>query len=97
MALAGLQPIITDFIDLLPTESQEDRVLAEVFIDQASGLVGKELGDALKDCDDVVALAVRDAGGELNMGPPRSRRLVEGETLVVAGDEDDLRRISAAR
>jgi voltage-gated potassium channel len=97
MALAGLQPIITDFIDLLPADSQEDRVLAEVFIDQASGLVGRELGDALKDCDDVVALAVRDAAGELNIGPPRSRPLAEGETLVVAGDEDDLRRLRAAR
>ena len=53
MALAALQPIITDFIDLFPTDTQGDRLLAEVAIDDESGLLGKELGEALEGCRDV--------------------------------------------
>jgi voltage-gated potassium channel len=94
MALAAMQPIITDFIDLVP-DHQAERVLAEVSVDEASGLAGKTISEALAGCDDVVALAVRDSQGRLNVGPPRNTELTSGDILVVIGSEADLRSIGA--
>jgi voltage-gated potassium channel len=94
MALAAMQPIITDFIDLFP-DPHGERLLAEVSVDSESGLAGKELAEALESCHDVVVLAVRDVKGNLSVGPARTTRLSEGDTLVVIGEEDDLRSLGA--
>ena len=95
MALAALQPIITDFIDLFRTDTQGDRLLAEVAVDEQSGLLGKELSEALEGCRDVVVLAVRDGAGSLTVGPARSTRLAQGDILLVIGDEAELSVIGA--
>jgi Trk K+ transport system NAD-binding subunit len=89
-----MQPIITDFIDLFP-DPHGERLLAEVSVDAESGLAGKELADALESCHDVVVLAVRDVKGKISVGPARTTRLAEGDTLVVIGEEDDLRSLGA--
>jgi voltage-gated potassium channel len=94
MALAAMQPIITDFIDLFP-DTQAERLLAEVTVDAASGLVGKELSQALAGCADVVVLALRDPQGKLSVGPARTTMLSLGDILVVIGDEADLRSLGA--
>jgi voltage-gated potassium channel len=90
MAFAALQPIVTDFIDIFPTSDQGDRILAEITVEEESGFAGKQLGEALAGCEDLVVLAVRDAAGQLNVGPPRSRVLIPGEILIVVGGESDL-------
>ena len=90
MALAAVQPSMTDFIDILPAGTTDERILAEFVIDVDSNLAGKQLGEALENCRDVVAVAVRDAAGRLTVGPPRSTPLVPGETLLLIGDEEDL-------
>jgi voltage-gated potassium channel len=95
LALAALQPIITDFIDLFPAEPEADRIIAELAIDNESGLAGKDIEEALTGCRDVVVLALRKAEGRLSVGPPRSTRLELGDTLVIIGEEDDLRGIGA--
>jgi voltage-gated potassium channel len=92
LALAAVQPIITDFIDL-PGGIQGERILAEVAVDGVAVLAGRQLGEVLEGCGDVVVLAVRDAGGNLSVGPARSTVLSSGDTLVVIGEEDDLRSI----
>jgi voltage-gated potassium channel len=93
MALAAIQPIMTEFIDVLPGDPSSDRILAEFAIDESSGLADKELGEALARCQDVIALAIRDPDGKLIVGPAASTRLAPGDTLIVVGDEDELRRI----
>ena len=95
MALAAIQPIMTDFIDIVPSDAQGDRILAEFVVDQASGLLGRELGEALSGCRDVVVLAVRDAQGRMTVGPAGSTRLSLGDRLMVVGGEDELRSIGA--
>lgn len=94
LALAAVQPIITDFIDL-PSSIQGERILAEVAVDGVALLAGRQLGEVLEGCGDVVVLAVRDVKGNLSVGPARTTRLNEGDTLVVIGEEDDLRSIGA--
>jgi voltage-gated potassium channel len=89
MAFAALQPMITDFIDIFPTD-QGDRILAEITIEADSGFAGKQLGEALAENDDLVVLAVRDTSGHLSVGPARSRLLSQGEILIVVGEEEEL-------
>jgi voltage-gated potassium channel len=93
MALAALQPIMTDFIDIVRTGPDTDRILAEFAVDAASGLAGKEIGDVLAACRDVVPLAVRSASGAMTVGPAASTRLALGDRLMVVGTEEDLRRV----
>jgi voltage-gated potassium channel len=95
MALAALQPVIADFIDIVPGDSASDRILAEFAIDEASGLAGKQLSEALAGAKDVVVLAVRDARGSMVVGPPGDRRLSPGDQVIVFGNEDELRSIGA--
>ena len=95
LALAAMQPIITEFIDLFPVDSQGDRLLAEVAIDADSVLANRGLGEALDGLEDVVVLAVRDPEGRLIVGPPRSTVLSPGTVLMVIGKEAELSTIGA--
>jgi voltage-gated potassium channel len=95
MALAAIQPIMADFIDIVP-DAHGDRILAEFLIDDSCGLVGRQISVALAGCRDVVALAVRDTQGRMTVGPAGSTLLAEGDRLVVVGEEDDLRSIGGA-
>jgi Trk K+ transport system NAD-binding subunit len=76
-------------------DSQQERILAEVAVDEASGFAGKALSEVLSGARDVVVLAVRNADGEIKVGPPASTRLQPGDRITVVGDEDELRSIGA--
>ena len=97
MALAAMQPIITDFIDLFTDATEGGRLLAEVVVDAASGLDGETLGDVLARSKEVVALAVMDAAGQMTVGPAGTTRLRRGDRLTLVGDEDELRSIGALK
>lgn len=100
LALAAIQPMITDFIDIVdasPPDALGERILAEFVIDEASGLAGRKLAEVLAGCRDVVPLAVRDAAGRMLVGPAGSTLLSTGDRLLVAGPEDELRRVSDRR
>jgi voltage-gated potassium channel len=94
LALAAIQPIMADFIDIVPG-SQGNRILAEFLVDEYSGLAGRGLAQAMSACKDVVALAVRDAEGAMTVGPAASTELKLGDRLLLVGEEDDLRSIGA--
>jgi voltage-gated potassium channel len=95
MALAAVQPIMTDFIDLFSDEDGSGRILAEFAVDDESGLAGRSLSETLEGCRDVVVVAVRDAAGRMRVGPPGSTVLSLGDRLTLVGDEDQLRSIGA--
>ena len=97
MALAAMQPIITDFIDLFSEATDGGRLLAEVIVDAASGLEGETLGDVLARSKDVVALAVMDAAGQMTVGPASTTRLQRGDRLTLVGEENELRTIGALK
>jgi voltage-gated potassium channel len=90
MALAALQPIISDFMDLMADGTHGDRILAEVNVDPVSGLAGRTLSDALARCHDVVALALTDPEGKLTVGPAASTVLQTGDRLTLVGTQEDL-------
>lgn len=94
LALAAVQPIMADFIDIV-RGPQGNRILAEFLVDEDSGLAGRGLAQALSSCKDVVALGVRDSEGAMTVGPAASTLLKLGDRLLVVGEEDDLRGIGA--
>jgi uncharacterized protein with PhoU and TrkA domain len=67
-----------------------------VTVEADSGFAGKPLSEALTGREDLVVLAVRQAGGQLEVGPPRSRILSAGEILIVVGQEEDLSRLGVS-
>ena len=93
MALAALQPIMTDFIEMIAVGDQADRILAELEVDEDSGLAGRTLESALAGVRTAAVLAVRDARGDLRVGPPPSTVLQLGDKVVVVGREDELRSV----
>jgi len=95
MALAALQPIMTDFFDIVSAASADERILAEFSVDGGSGLAGRVLSEALEGCKNVVVLAVRNAADQITVAPPLTTRLLAGDRLTLIGDEDELSRIGA--
>ena len=97
MAYAALQPIVTDFIDLLPADEHNERIMADILIDKHSGLDGLSLSEVLAGCKDVVVLAVRDASGRMEVGPVSSRIVALGDRITVVGEEDSLRSLGSIK
>jgi len=95
MAYAAVQPMVSDFMDVVRGDSLNDRILAEFFIDEASPLEGATIGEVLKRCNEVVVLAVQSADGKFAVGPAISTRLAVGDRLIVVGDENELRAVGA--
>ncbi len=98
MAVAAIQPILSDFIDIVTAGAQGGQgILAEFAVDRDSGLAGQALREVLADCKNVVVLAVRSERGTMIVGPSDTTRLAPGDRLMVFGSEDDLRRVGAVR
>ncbi len=89
MAFAALQPLMTDFMDIFAA-GQGERVLAELAVDEESGLAGRSLSDCFAHCRNSVVLAIRDQKGDLHVGPGPATRLNDGDRLMVLGTEDEL-------
>jgi voltage-gated potassium channel len=96
MALAALQPRMTDFLDMFSSGATgEERILAEFSVDETSGMAGQTIANVLDGAKDVVVLAVVDPANRVSVAPASGTRLSLGDRLTVIGDEDELRRIGA--
>lgn len=93
MALSALQPMVVEFIDTLATGQAGERVLAEIDVSEASGLAGMTIHDVLHTCPSVVVLAIQKKTGELNVGPPSTTVLDEGDRVILMGKEEELERV----
>lgn len=96
MALAALQPNMTDFMDFFSQNSSGERLLAEFAIDEESGLSGREISHVLAGCKEVVAVALRETNGALRIGPTASTTLRLGDSLIVLGSEAELEELGKA-
>lgn len=96
MALSALQPMVVEFIDTLSTGQAGEKVLAEIDVSEASGLAGMTIHDVLHACPSVVVLAIQKKTGELNVGPPSTTVLEEGDRVILMGLEEELERVRPA-
>jgi voltage-gated potassium channel len=94
MALAALQPMMTDFLDIF-SGAGDERILAEFTVDGDSPLRGETVGGVIAGSKDMVVLAVVDATQKVFVAPSPDRSLAAGDRLTLIGNEDELRRIGA--
>ena len=97
MAISALQPMVVEFIDTLASGQQDQEVLAEIDVSEASGLAGHTIHDVLHTCPSVIVLAVQKATGELAVGAPSDTVLSEGDRVIVMGQEKELEAIRPSR
>ncbi len=96
MAVAALQPILTDFIDIVgAAEARGHGILAEFAVDAESGLAGRSLRDVLSACQNVIVVAVKGERGTMIVGPAETTRLALGDRLMVFGSEEEVQGIGA--
>jgi K+/H+ antiporter YhaU regulatory subunit KhtT len=95
MALAALQPMMTDFLDIFADGKGDERILAEFTVDADSPLSGETVGGVVAGSKDVVVVAIVDGTQKVIVAPGPERPLATGDRLTLIGNEDELRRIGA--
>ncbi len=93
MAVAALQPVLLDFMDIVAAGNQAAGILCNFGVDAESGFAGKTLGEVLSRANDVIVLAVRNERGTMIVGPAAATRLALGDQLMVFGSEDQLQKV----
>lgn len=87
MALAVLQPTVTEFLDLAVHSTALDLKIEQVELAEDSPLVGRSLAEAaIREETGVTVLAVQQLENHMFLGPPPSYVLRGGDILVVMGD-----------
>ena len=94
MAVAAVQPLVVDFMHALVRSDGSDLLLAQVAVDDASGLAGRRLEETLGGMATMTVLALRRADGELLVKPDPGLALARGDELIVLGRAEDLERIA---
>ena len=91
MALAIVQPLVLDFVDVLATRgTADDKILAEIVIDETSGFAGRTISEVFGSIDGMRLLGLENAEGGMVVGPPGSTDLKLGDRLMVYGEQSAL-------
>ncbi len=97
MVLSALQPMITDFIDVLAAGRHGDLILAELEVCAGSSLEGSALADAFTEAPSTKVLGVRKSEGGLVVGPGGGEVLRAGDIVIVLADETEIERLDTRR
>jgi len=97
MVLSALQPMITDFIDVLAAGRHGEMILAELEVLAGSSLEGSALADAFVDAPSTKVLGVRKQDGGLVVGPGGREILRAGDIVIVLAEEGEIERLDARR
>jgi voltage-gated potassium channel len=95
MVLSALQPLAADFMDTLATGRSGDLLLAEFEASGANGLAGKTVAELIAGARNATLLGVRQAGGDLHVGPREDTVLGEGDIIIILADEADIASMQA--
>ncbi|MDA0351345.1 MAG: potassium channel protein [Chloroflexi bacterium] len=98
MALSVVQPLVLDFVDTLASrQSEDDHILAELEIDEASGFDGRTIVDIFGGNTEVRLLGVEHKGGRLVVGPQGSEVLHVGDRLMVYGTQPAIEHLTGSQ
>ena len=89
MALAAIQPLLAEFMEILPSRAGA-QVVAELEITPSSGLSGRTLAEALAPCRGILPLGLQRGDGQVLVAPPPHTVLAEGDRLILLGPEEEL-------
>lgn len=85
------RPTTADLLELL-TEASNDRIeLDELGIDSHCRIAGQPVGPVVSAAG-LIAVGIRNAGGDLQFNPPASSVLQAGDCLLVMGSQADIQR-----
>ncbi|MFH0810834.1 MAG: potassium channel protein [Pseudomonadota bacterium] len=96
MAEAVARPAVSDFVDLVVHGHSLELRMEEVQIAADSTLVGHTLVDSAIKADlDLLVVAIRRSDGQMVFNPRPQTRLSEGDTLIVLGEQGNLKKLEA--
>jgi voltage-gated potassium channel len=91
MASEMIRPLVVDFLDSMLRSTQGNLRIHQIVLSHDSKLVGKQIMESgLRDKFDLLVLGAKDRAKEIEFNPPSSYELVEGMTLIVMGDVDNI-------
>ena len=95
MAQTITRPTVTDFLEFTVHNRKIGLELGEIMVDGKSRLNGMTLIQSnIRQEMDVIIVAIRKKGGEMQFNPSSLTRIEEGDTLVALGRRQDLERLS---
>jgi voltage-gated potassium channel len=87
MASEMARPTVVNFLDAMLRGKDASLRVEEVALPEDSPLAGKTLGDSqIAQKTGLLVVALRPRGEDFQFNPPASRRLGDGDTLIVIGD-----------
>ncbi len=96
MAQLLLRPTVMDFLDLTIGASGLGLRLEELSLSETSHCVGKSLLDSqLRKHFDLIVVAIKRAAGDMLFNPNPQTTLESGDTLVVLGDQANIKALVA--
>lgn len=96
MAQLLLRPTVMDFLDLTIGTSGLGLRLEELFLSETAKCVGKSLLDSqIRKQFDLIVVAIKRATGEMLFNPNPRTTLEAGDTLVVLGDQANIKALVA--
>lgn len=93
-----LRPEVTSFLDLMLRDKDRTLRIEEIAVPPRSSLLGKRVADADLQRHELLLLAVKEppaAGGRYSYNPRPDHVIQEGATLIVLGEPEKVRRLSA--
>lgn len=94
MAQAMLRPAVGDFIEFATQSGNIDLNMEEVPIRKGSKMAGSLVKDSgIRQSLNVIIVAIKRAGGEMEFNPSSNSRLDEGDVLIVLGQPDMLKEL----
>ncbi|MFZ5760029.1 MAG: potassium channel family protein [Thermodesulfobacteriota bacterium] len=94
MAHHLLRPTVTDFIDLTVHGGELGLRLEELQVASTCPMVGKSLLDSnIRRDFDLIVVAIKRRGGDMQFNPNLSTEILGGDTLVVLGEYDRIKQL----
>ncbi|MEE8430327.1 MAG: potassium channel protein [Candidatus Desulfatibia sp.] len=95
MAQILKKPTVVDFIDTAMMDSKLGLKMEEAVVGPASDLIGKTLIDSqIRPRFGVVIVAIKKPTNEMVFNPTSTEKLESGDTIVVIGKKEDLKRMN---
>ena len=97
MAVSALQPLTVDFFDLMVSERDGRRLLAELIVTEESLIANMQAHEAMRLSNSTTLLAIQHAGGDVLVGPPDTYALQPGDRLMLITNESDMEQLGRTR
>ncbi len=94
MAQSVLRPTVTNFLDLAQSGSNIDLSMEELLVKPTSNIAGKDLiASEIRPRFNLIIIAIKKHTGEMIFNPVPKTVLEPGDTMVIVGPKENLKRL----